>query len=490
MTLRPLLFCCCLLLAFAAHAEVGERWYSVRLDQRHVGYMVSTREVQDERLITRSELRIQLQRNGERLLVESEETSIETADGRPLGFSSRFETVGTSSKVEGTVGLDGEVRADVQRAGGSETVHLRWPSRALLAEGQRLALLAFLATDKPELEFLAFDPTSMRAMSVRSTRSKANQQLVSTPPLDGEHGPTIEIKQTMGRDGSSVENHLLLDLSSAEPLAMRVPALGLQLEFIACDRACAMAEPEAADVLARAMVESPRPLRADERLRGLQYQIRVEGGSGLALGTVPGQHLSGQPNEPLLLIDPQGGRASPPQEADLRATRWLQSDDPVLRDLALDITRDQSRDSIRMTLLERRVRDLIQTKSLRIGYASAREALDLAEGDCTEHAVLLAALARAVNIPARVVTGLAYSTRFGSRRHVFVPHAWVIAWVDGRWQGYDAALPRFDAAHIGLASGHGDPFDFYSGLDLLGRLQISSVERASRRELRAVRALP
>ena len=40
---------------------------------------------------------------------------------------------------------------------------------------------------------------------------------------------------------------------------------------------------------------------------------------------------------------------------------------------------------------------------------------------------------------------------------VFVPHAWVQSWVDGRWESYDAALRRFDTAHIALATGDGDP---------------------------------
>jgi hypothetical protein len=60
--------------------------------------------------------------------------------------------------------------------------------------------------------------------------------------------------------------------------------------------------------------------------------------------------------------------------------------------------------------------------------ASAREAYDNRSGDCTEFAVLLAAAARARNIPTRLVAGLAYSSRFLGGQHVFGPHMWVQSW--------------------------------------------------------------
>jgi transglutaminase-like putative cysteine protease len=60
------------------------------------------------------------------------------------------------------------------------------------------------------------------------------------------------------------------------------------------------------------------------------------------------------------------------------------------------------------------------------------------EGDCTEHAVLLAALVRARKIPARVVLGIALLE--GPKAVLAVGHAWV-EWHDGKqWLLADAAL--------------------------------------------------
>ncbi len=86
--------------------------------------------------------------------------------------------------------------------------------------------------------------------------------------------------------------------------------------------------------------------------------------------------------------------------------------------------------------------------------------------------MLLAALGRSQGIATRVVDGLAYAPDFAGKDRVFVPHAWVQAWIDGRWQSFDAALPGFDAGHIALSIGDGDPWRFYAGLDMLGRLTL------------------
>jgi hypothetical protein len=58
------------------------------------------------------------------------------------------------------------------------------------------------------------------------------------------------------------------------------------------------------------------------------------------------------------------------------------------------------------------VYDHIETKDLTTAFASASEVARTKAGDCTEHAVLLAALLRARDIPARVCHGLVYVERY------------------------------------------------------------------------------
>ena len=84
----------------------------------------------------------------------------------------------------------------------------------------------------------------------------------------------------------------------------------------------------------------------------------------------------------------------------------------------------------------------------------------------------LAALARASGIPARVVNGLAFAPSFAGYERAFIPHAWVQAYVDGEWHGYDAALLGFDAGHIALSYGSGESSGFYASVTLFGNLKV------------------
>ena len=64
---------------------------------------------------------------------------------------------------------------------------------------------------------------------------------------------------------------------------------------------------------------------------------------------------------------------------------------------------------------------------------------------------------------------------FGGQTQVFVPHAWVMAYVEGHWKGFDAALQRFDAGHIAFDLGDGEPFRFYRGIEAMGGLELIEV---------------
>ena len=108
----------------------------------------------------------------------------------------------------------------------------------------------------------------------------------------------------------------------------------------------------------------------------------------------------------------------------------------------------------------------IRSKDLSVGFASASETARTREGDCTEHAVLLAAMLRADGIPSRVVSGLIYADRFAGERDIFAYHMWTQALLPldtnstdditphpHLWVDLDATLPDslpITATHIAL----------------------------------------
>ncbi len=159
----------------------------------------------------------------------------------------------------------------------------------------------------------------------------------------------------------------------------------------------------------------------------------------------------------------------------LRATPWLQADAPALRRIADPVARMRISDAKKMERLGRIARKRLE-KIDYVGHYSALDALKRGAGDCTEDAVLLAALARAAGIPARVANGLVYSrARFHGTHNAFMPHSWVIAWADGRWQSFHMTMGSFDATHIALTLGDGDARSVAAAGQLAGLLDWKSM---------------
>ncbi|KAL3893309.1 MAG: hypothetical protein SGPRY_014320, partial [Prymnesium sp.] len=99
----------------------------------------------------------------------------------------------------------------------------------------------------------------------------------------------------------------------------------------------------------------------------------------------------------------------------------------------------------------------INSKHLSTAYASASETARTGSGDCTEHAVLLAAVLKARQIPARVCHGLVYVEEGGSAIDGAVHGATVDAGgeveealINGKWYDFDATLhyPHYSVGHV------------------------------------------
>lgn len=104
-----------------------------------------------------------------------------------------------------------------------------------------------------------------------------------------------------------------------------------------------------------------------------------------------------------------------------------------------------------------------------LSLPDALSTLENKVGDCNEHAVLLAAMARAAGIPARIETGLVYM------RGRFYYHAWNLLYL-GEWITADAVLGQLpaDVTHIRFASGSGQQFDL---MGVIGKVKIEVVTR-------------
>lgn len=109
-----------------------------------------------------------------------------------------------------------------------------------------------------------------------------------------------------------------------------------------------------------------------------------------------------------------------------------------------------------------------------IGLPAAREVLRTKIGDCNEHTALYVAMARSIEIPARIAVGLALV------RGAFYYHAWTKVYMDegsrGDWLPVDPTFNQFpaDGTHLRLARGRLDKQAAI--IPLIGRLKITVLE--------------
>jgi transglutaminase-like putative cysteine protease len=165
-------------------------------------------------------------------------------------------------------------------------------------------------------------------------------------------------------------------------------------------------------------------------------------------------------------------RTTPSPDPELVApTPTVDSDAPAVAALAQEVAGDvKGRYAAALRLSE------LVNRRLEKAYGSsndrASDVLAAGKGDCTEHSVLLVALARALEIPARQVHGLVYA-RYADGKDALYWHAWAEVLSAGEWIAIDPTFgqPVADATHVALGTG-----TQVDTIGLLGALKVESVE--------------
>jgi hypothetical protein len=277
-----------------------------------------------------------------------------------------------------------------------------------------------------------------------------------------------------------------VDDSNTTWLSRAMAGPGLQLEFRRTDRGEALRGAAPADVLLHSIVTPDRPISGPRRLERLRV-LMVPSGPGIELPDLPSDpYQSVESTEEGLKItirrahpSPDGGYALPYGGREyvglLRANRWMETADPLIVRMSREAVGDATEAITAARRIARYVERTVTQKNLSFGMATAAETAQSRTGDCTEHAVLTAALARAAGMPSRVVEGLAYVEEWPGVGGTFGYHMWTEVYV-GEWLPLDAALGGHDATHIALGRSDLNGPDSVIGvqaiLPFLGRFNI------------------
>jgi hypothetical protein len=312
--------------------------------------------------------------------------------------------------------------------------------------------------------FSVFDPASLGQRPVRIT-------------LLGEEPLTIMGKSRQARK-------LSVDFMGMKQIAWLDPdgsvlreegILGIGLERVTRQEALAELEGAiSADLTDLAAIPSSRTIKDTAALKALK--IRLEGlpeGSFFLDGGRQGYR-----NGVLTIRRESYPDASTFENADagdlaalLKPTPFIQSDHQKIRQkLAEIIAPGDIQDVMARKIVAWVYKNLEKRPVLSI--PNALETLENGVGDCNEHAVLLAAFARAAGIPADVEAGVVYM------RGRFFYHAWNVFYLRDRggWITADAVLGQMpaDVTHIRFVRGDADrQLDL---VGLIGRLKLQILE--------------
>lgn len=463
-----------LLLAGAASPGDGIRYYAIVAGQdRIIGHATheERRGSEGPESVDRSQVVLQeLDQTPLRLI--SETIARRDRSGRTVWLS-EYSQAGTGwARTEARI-ADG--RAEIAHRTRSE----QWTTSIPLPPGVRFdggsgLLRSWDWRTTPRLEFLDFNlgATAVDRVVIEAAPGAAP---------DAQGRLAVLRKRFDGRSLRGVAR-LLLDREN-RLVELTQPSFGTSITIRPTDRATALRPWAPYSALRNARIPSPYRIQGNALRGHIRYRFGFQAALVFDLPQTGEQRVAAVADSSSGAVTVDICAACGPGLAEdeigraqaLRPTRWLQSDHPRIRAIAATYARTSASDTQKMERLAARVRTLMPRVEFG-GHYSAVDTLGRRAGDCTEAAVLLAALGRAARIPTRVASGLVYSRdSYHGIGNVFLPHSWVLAYVDGEWKSFDAALDRFDSTHIALVVGDGDARSIEAASQLASLLEWQSM---------------
>lgn len=466
-------------------AEDETEYLAVFMEGKKVGYAIQTRAVSGEKVTTTEQVVITISRGGISMTIEMTERSFETTSGEPLGFESTQKLGAMAMKIAGQVDKQGNVSMTTTSMGAEQKSTFQWPQGAVMAEGLRLLTLKKGLEEGMEYSVKMFSSGMMQAVDAQI--KIGSEQKVD---LLGRVVTLTEVTTSLIMPGagqivstSYVDRELRVQKNI-------IPIAGMQVEMVACAKEFALGKNDVLELIDNMFLASPEPLNNLASVKSITYDLSpVKAGADFTIPSGDNQKARKLGNGRIILkVEPvaaPAGAGFPYKGTDaaileaVKPTRYLQSDSEKIVELARRAVGDTKDAAEAARKIETFVAGYIENRSLSVGYATAAEVAASRQGDCSEFAVLTAAMCRAVGIPAQVVAGIAYVDDFLGRRG-FGGHAWTQAYIGGKWVGLDASFKGggrggYDAGHIALAVGNGDPADMINLAPALGQFRIDKV---------------
>ncbi len=438
-------------------AAGGERWMKIIQDGRQIGFSHSILSRTKAGYTLEEKLALRLNTMGlvQDLYLTYDARLEETLALRSFRFamrSGRFDIA-----IEGQMQHGGLITR-IESSGTAKTARLAFETPPFLPASILPAVAAAGLVPGRSHRFPIFDPATMGRGEVNVTVVGRTSLAVGPQTLDAHE---VELNYKGLRQRAWID--------AAGSVLKEEGLLGLQQ--IRATREEAL-KPLAAssDLTRRAAVIPDRPIPNAGQLKWLRLRL-----DGIDPVRLPASDLRQTHNGRELVIRREAlpaDQAALVPSADmspyLTPAPMVQADDPRIRELAKELT--DGVDSLRgrieaiMTWMAANIE-----KRPVLSLPDALNTLTQRMGDCNEHAVLLAALARAAGIPTQIEAGLVY------QKGRFYYHAWNRVYLNG-WVTVDALMGQIpaDVTHVRLA--RGDLAEQMEILPLIGNLNITILE--------------
>jgi hypothetical protein len=389
----------------------------------------------------------------------------EDAEGSVIDFEDRTE--GAGSNIESSGYREGN---DLVASSRGQTRRYRIPRLAALGpEAVRRASDAVLL--RPGQTF--FIPTFESDYPQAPIMEKGVVVGKETRRINGVGRTLWKITSATSLDSSLTTTSWVDDHNHDVELLVTVPGVGTLDELVSTRAEC-MKQPEGAELFSTSLIRPQRAILSLRRQAAAYYRITAANSREKLILWNEGEQrvLSSRPGAIELVVRvPDFSPAdaayrlphadTPEFHRYLQPSAYLEVDAPEIQALSRQAVGSERNPVAAARRIEYFVANYITKKDLRIGFASAEETAKSREGDCTEHAVLCAALGRAVGLPTRCVLGLGYippgedeptiANAVGPDTGIFGFHMWAEAWIaPGKWIAMDAALGGFDVGHIAI----------------------------------------
>ena len=490
----------------AKAVEPYEAWYVLKLGGERAGHMHTTLKQDGETLVSTTAMIIAIKRGEVEIRIEQTSSFVETLDNKPLSADStmKFATMATQQHVDYT----GEKWTVTSTNAGQKTqVQVDPPAEVWMTPGALATYLEkAIAAGEKELSATTLDPSvGIKPVHIKMTRGES-----ADIEVFGKVVPATKWKTTMSATPGVVIEQWTDD--SGQPVKQLIPLMpGMDIEMLLADKALALAEFDAPEMLASSLITPDKKIKNPRKLKRAVFELvakDLKENVGVAVPNAGFQTTKWIDDNTLrVTIDlekPTLPKRFEVSDATLSASTMLNFEDEVIQQLIQEaVNLGQINQLAKYPTLKpmykaqrnaaKKIRDFVREhidcKDLSVGFASASETARTKQGDCTEHACLLAAMLRGAGIPSRTVTGLVYADQFAGREGIFGFHMWTQAWIADederhRWVDLDAAMPGevsgFDATHIALATSAMNDGETFNGmvtlLPLMKGMEIKVIE--------------